>query len=103
MIAKRLVIVAFVLFLLSFFFLNTWQGYRYERLQAGVAALEREQKDWLEKNKKTIAALAVLSSPARVVELAETELGLSKVERSARARVLFEHTGELPSAEGDSR
>ena len=94
---KRFAVIAFVLFVLSFFYLNTWQGYRYERLEASVAALEREQKDWLERNKKIIAGLAVLSSPARVAELAESELGLSKLDRDARAKVLFGSTYEAVS------
>jgi hypothetical protein len=97
---KRLAVVAFVLFVLSFFFLNTWQGYRYERLEASVAALGREQEDWLERNKKIIAGLAVLSSPARVAGLAESELGLSKLERGARIKVLFGSAYEAAGPQG---
>jgi len=55
---------------LSLFFLNTWQGFRYQELEREVAGLEQEQKNWLEKNKKAIAALAVLSSPERIKALA---------------------------------
>jgi hypothetical protein len=97
---KRFAVVAFVLFVLSFFFLNTWQGYRYERLEASVAALGREQEDWLERNKKIIAGLAVLSSPARVAGLAESELGLSKLERGARTKVLFGSAYEAAGPQG---
>jgi cell division protein FtsL len=86
---KRFIVVAFVLFLLSLFSLNTWQGYRYERLKAEVAVLEREQKDWLERNKRAIAGLAVLSSPARISELAQTELGLVKPKPEERTTVIF--------------
>jgi len=94
---KRFVIVTLVLFLLSLFSLNTWQGYRYERLKAEVALLEREQKDWLERNKRAIAGLAVLSSPRRVAELAESELGLVKPKPEDRTTVIFS------SPTGDSR
>ncbi|MBN1836920.1 MAG: cell division protein FtsL [Spirochaetales bacterium] len=93
---KRFALVLFVLFLLFFFYLNTWQGYRYERLKAQVAALEREQKDWLERNKRLIAGLAVLSSPSRVAELAETELGLRKLEPQERLKLRFGPWQELP-------
>jgi hypothetical protein len=69
----------FIIMALAFialFFLNTWQGYRYQELEQDVGNLEVEQKDWLEKNKKVIAALAVLSSPERVEALAVDKLGL---------------------------
>jgi cell division protein FtsB len=86
---KRLIIVAFVLFLLSLFSLNTWQGYRYERLKAEVAVLEREQRDWLDRNKRAIAGLAVLGSPARISELAQSKLGLVKPGREERTTLIF--------------
>ncbi|MCK5005787.1 MAG: cell division protein FtsL [Spirochaetia bacterium] len=65
-----------VLAFIALFFLNTWQGYRYQELEREVENLEAGQKDWLEKNKKVIAALAVLSSPGRVEALAVDKLGL---------------------------
>jgi hypothetical protein len=65
---------------LSIFFLNTWQGFRYEELERGVRRLEQEQKNWLEKNKKVIAALAVLSSPERIRALAEGSLVLKPLQ-----------------------
>jgi hypothetical protein len=67
-----LLVVAF----LALFFLNSWQGFRYQELERVVEMLELEQKNWLEKNKKVIAALAVLSSPGRVESLAVDKLGL---------------------------
>ena len=73
----------FILMVLSFlalFFVNTWQGFRYQELEREVRGLEQEQKNWLEKNKKVIAALAVLSSPERIRTLAEDSLGLKPLE-----------------------
>ncbi|UCF97627.1 MAG: hypothetical protein JSV89_21020 [Spirochaetaceae bacterium] len=70
----------FVLVILAFlvlFFLNTWHGFRYQELVQEVEMLELEQKNWLENNKKAIAALAVLSSPERVRSLAVEKLGLN--------------------------
>ncbi len=69
-----------ILAVLSLFFLNTWQGFRYQELERGVGRLEQEQKNWLEKNKKVIAALAVLSSPERIKNLAEGSLGLKPLQ-----------------------
>ena len=65
---------------LSLFFLNTWQGSRYQKLEREVQRLELEQKNWLEQNKKVIAALAVLSSPERIKNLAEGSLGLKPLQ-----------------------
>jgi len=93
---KRFAIVLFVLFLLSFFFLNTWQGYRYERLKSQVRVLEREQKDWLERNKKIIAGLAVLGSPSRIAELAESDLDLRKIGPEEQTKLRFGPPGERP-------
>lgn len=93
---KRFAIVVFVLFLLSFFYLNTWQGYRYERLTSQVRVLEREQKDWLERNKKIIAGLAVLSSPSRVAELAESDLGLRRIGPQEQTKLRFGPLVERP-------
>jgi hypothetical protein len=72
--------ILMILAFLSLYFLNTWQGFRYQELERGVGRLEQEQKSWLEKNKKVIAALAVLSSPERIRTLAEGSLGLKPLE-----------------------
>lgn len=70
------VFLLMVLAFLALFFLNTWQGFRYQELEREVEKLELEQKNWLEQNKKAIAALAALSSPQRVKTLAVERLGL---------------------------
>ena len=78
--AKSVAVLLFlVLCLGAALFLNTWQGYRYEKLRRDVQNLEAEQRDWLEQNKKLVAALAVLSSPERIETIAQGELGLKKI------------------------
>ena len=72
--------ILMILAFLSLFFLNTRQGFRYQDLEREVRMLEQEQKNWLEKNKKVIAALAVLSSPERIRSLAEDSLGLKPLQ-----------------------
>lgn len=74
--------VFIVLAFIALFFLNTWQGLLYEQLKRDAGKLELEQRDWLEKNKKVIAALAVLSSPGRVESLALNKLGLKRLSAS---------------------
>jgi hypothetical protein len=49
-------IIITALAFLSLFFLNSWQGFRYQELKRDVEELEAEQQEWLEKNKKAIAA-----------------------------------------------
>ena len=60
-------------------FLNVWQVFRYESLKKEVLALDSEQKEWLEKNKRMIAGIAVLSSPVRIDKLAKEVLKLRKL------------------------
>ncbi len=92
---KAAIGIALALVLGGLLFLNTWQGYRFEALKRSVQELEAEQRDWLEQNKKLVAAVAVLSSPERIQHLAEAELGLAKLERSALATVVQPAGGPL--------
>ena len=85
---KAATAVTFALLLGGLLFLNTWQGYRFERLRRGVQQLESEQRDWMEQNKKLVAALAVLSSPDRVERIAVKQLGLRKLDRSLLTTVV---------------
>ena len=86
---RAAIAVCFVLVLGGLVFLGTWQGYRYERLKRGVRELEAEQRDWLEQNKKLVAALAVMSSPDRIERIAVRELGLKRLERSRLTTVVL--------------
>jgi hypothetical protein len=83
-----------ILAFLSVFFLNTWQGFRYQELERQVAGLEQEQQNWLEKNKKAIAALAVLSSPERIKELAVGPLELKPLEPRDLMKIELERGAE---------
>jgi len=85
---KKLLLLLVLGFMLSLIFLNSWQGYRYERLSAEIRRMEEEQKDWLEKNKQLLAGLAVFSSPARIETLAERTLGLAKIDSSRLIKVV---------------
>jgi len=59
------------------FFFNVWQSFRFSYLSDEVGFLEKQQKEWLEMNKRVISGIAVLSSPARIEKIARDELGLS--------------------------
>ena len=75
---KRLVALLMIASVPAFIFLNIWQVFRYEKLQHSIAVMEEEQQDWLERNKRMIAGIRVLSSPGRIDMLAQQELNLKK-------------------------
>jgi hypothetical protein len=55
-----------------------------------VSVLEKEQKDWFEKNKKIIAGISVLRAPERIEKIARDELGLQKIDSSRIKRLVIE-------------
>lgn len=57
-------------------FVNLYQAWRYESFRREVLAREALQKQWLEDNKQLLTGIAVLSSPQRIGDLAQRELGL---------------------------
>ena len=86
---KAAIGISLALVLGGLLFLNTWQGYRFESLKRDVQELEAEQRDWLEQNKKLVAAMAVLSSPERIQRIADKDLALRKPARSELATVVL--------------
>lgn len=60
-------------------FLNVWQVYNYDRVKEATVALEEQQREWLERNKRLIAGIAVLRSPERIDGLAREQLELKKL------------------------
>lgn len=78
---KKVAILAFLLVVPTLFFLNVHQSVRFEQLHRSAQALEEAQESLLEKNKRAIAAIEVLTSPRRLEELARRDLGLVKLDR----------------------
>ncbi len=66
------------------------QAIQYQDLQRDVAAKEREQAEWIEKNKKIFAGVTVLSSPRRIEALAEEDSGLVSVGADKTVKVQFQ-------------
>lgn len=90
---KRLIFIVLTMIIPILFFVNVWQGFRYEKMEREVGLFESEQKDWLEKNKKLIAGLAVFRSPARIEKIAESKLGLKKIDSARVWRIKFLRKG----------
>ena len=59
---------------------NVVQAFRYNRLDRQIVRMEQEQQTLLEENKRIILAIAVLSSPDRIGEIASGELDLSRID-----------------------
>ena len=92
---KKVLFFLLTLLLPFFLFLELWGSYRYNMLQNEISALESEQQDWIEKNKKVISDIAEYNSPARIQSIAEDELGLVEKENADKTRIELE-SGSRP-------
>ena len=92
------------LVVLGAFFLNTWQGLRFQAQERAIRRLEQEQRDWVEENKKVVAAMAILGSPSRLRGLAESSLGLRLLDpqRESKLRLGVRPGGAESAGEGGS-
>ncbi len=68
-------------------FANVYQAFRHGRLERRIAQLEREQLSLIEENKRVILAISVLTSPRRISDLADQELGLERIRPDAVLRL----------------
>jgi len=76
---KKMIIIILTIIVPLMFFLEIWGVFYVQRVTDNIGKLETTQNEWLDKNKKLIAAIAVYSSPERVEKLAKDELGLMKI------------------------
>ena len=79
MIRRNALLYFFVLSIPFFLGLTAWQSNRYAELDRNVRRLEATQEDWIEGNKRLVASIAVLSSSARIGQVAIHDLGLTKI------------------------
>ncbi|MBN1698364.1 MAG: cell division protein FtsL [Spirochaetales bacterium] len=77
---KKVWIFVLALLLPTILFLEVWGVFRYNKVNRRIDMLEQEQTEWLEKNKRLIAAIAVYSSPERIEKIVEDELDLDKID-----------------------
>ena len=87
---RRLFLYALVATIPLILGLDSWQAMRYARLESSLRALEAEQRDWLESNKKLIAGIAILGSAERIETIAKQELGLRKADPEAVLHIRVE-------------
>lgn len=65
------------------------QQISYQDVERAVAAQEKEQDVWLEKNRKLLAGVTVLRSPQRIESLAENDPALRSVGAERTLKVHF--------------
>lgn len=66
------------------------QAIQFQELKREVAAQERQQEEWVEKNKKVLAGVTVLRSPQRIEALAEADPGLQEVGADRTVKIRFQ-------------
>lgn len=77
---KRYLVIYFAVVTIPLFLgLVVWQSNRFRNLEQEIRRLEKLQAEWVESNKRLIAANAVLSSPQRIEHIAQKDLGLRKI------------------------
>ena len=67
--------------------LDAFQAKKYAKLQKELEALEVKQQDLIEKNRKLISDISVLSSSDRIEKIAEQDLGMHKAKSEDIVRV----------------
>lgn len=87
---KRTDIVLWLTLMLvpALLFANSWQAYRYDRLTRAISLARSEQQEAIERNKRHLAGIAALRSPARLDSLARSELGLEQTFGGPRVEVV---------------
>lgn len=93
---KKSILVLLVVLVPVLLFANVFQAYRYSMLEREVSDLEQRQHQLIERNKRAILAISVLTSPDRIGALAEEELGLMRLD--PEDLILFE-TPDIGDAE----
>ncbi|MBQ0050532.1 MAG: cell division protein FtsL [Treponema sp.] len=67
--------------------LDAFQAKKYSRLKKDLEALELKQQELVEKNRKLISDISLLSSSDRIEQIAEGELGMHKAKSEDIVRV----------------
>jgi hypothetical protein len=75
--------------------LQVFQGYRYAIAVEDAEGLKIMQQDSLEKNKKTLAGIAVYSAPERIYQVAGESLGLAAADEAKVLQVRFSGETEV--------
>ncbi|MBN2439869.1 MAG: cell division protein FtsL [Spirochaetales bacterium] len=86
---KKIIIIFLTLIVPLMFFLEVWGVFSNQKIVDDIDRLETEQNEWLEKNKKLIAAIAVYSSPERIEKVVRENLDLIKIEPHRMTEIIL--------------
>ncbi|AFG38170.1 hypothetical protein [Spirochaeta africana] len=70
---KRKIVLGLMLCIPMLMFANAYHTFRYVRQENTIRSMDREQRAMIEANKRAIADISRLTSPARVREAAEAD------------------------------
>jgi cell division protein FtsL len=91
---KKLFLLLCLISIPCMIFITIWQSFSYEKLNREILLLEAGQENKIEQNKRAIASIAVLSSPARIAQIAKSKLGLLKIKPGSIQYITLPGTGE---------
>ena len=94
--------ISFILIALSIpalLALQSFQGYRYSRLENQVNNLEKKQHSLIEDNKQLISDIGLLSASSRIEKIALEELGMYQA--ASREIIRVQVRPELRAQGGD--
>jgi cell division protein FtsL len=91
---KKLIIILLTCIVPLMLFLEVWGVFLNQKLSTDVSELEKEQNEWLEKNKRLIAAIAVYSSPERLEKVVNEELDLQKIDPDSIMKIILTNSRE---------
>jgi hypothetical protein len=75
---RSLAAALIVLSVPAFLWMGMSRAKRYADLRSSISAMEKEQRELVEENKRLISDIAGYESPERIGELADGKLGLTK-------------------------
>ena len=84
---QKLIACGFAMSIPLLLAVDSMQARRYTKLEQGVTALERKQKDLVEQNKKLITSISILSSSERIEKIASEHFGMRKATSSEIVRI----------------
>jgi cell division protein FtsL len=90
---RRLLLLYFLALTLPLFLgISVRQAKLHAALQRELGSLEVTQEEWIESNKRLIAEIALLSSPARIGYIAAEELRLTKKQPEEILQIRIENS-----------
>lgn len=91
---KKVIIIILTCIVPLMLFFEVWGVFLNQKLSIDLHELEEEQNEWLEKNKKLIAVIAVYSSPERVEKVVHEDLDLKMIDPDNIMKIILNNTGE---------